>query len=215
MDKRSHIESAGRGLDLSVLPAIHVLPAHFDDEERCSVEETLIECGAPLTYAISEAKIFLSKVERKRRAALELRSHGLWTEEIATKENAHQSTKVYAEERKRKYEETEEAKTVTDDSSTESEPGTPGGPPRNVAPASSTSMSDSHDYLEANFGGMIKVARLSWLHDCVRSRKIFPLSDYIIYEARPIIRALISSKPLHGSKRKSEQSSKVYWSSSN
>ncbi|KAL1991245.1 hypothetical protein VTN49DRAFT_5749 [Thermomyces lanuginosus] len=63
-------------------PPIFVLPTHLTLDELHDIEDTLIERGAPLTYDATEACIFVGAITQRKRAALELRSRGLWTEEI-------------------------------------------------------------------------------------------------------------------------------------
>ncbi|WEW57822.1 DNA-directed DNA polymerase [Emydomyces testavorans] len=68
-------------IDLRSCPSIFVLPTHLTLEELHRVEEILTNCGAAVTYDISEARLVLGKLSQKKRAALELRARGLWTEE--------------------------------------------------------------------------------------------------------------------------------------
>ena len=46
------------------------------------MEDKLVQRGASLTYDASEARLILGKVGQKKRAALELRNQGIWTEEV-------------------------------------------------------------------------------------------------------------------------------------
>ncbi|KAK2871893.1 hypothetical protein FQN49_002717 [Arthroderma sp. PD_2] len=71
----------GETIDLKSCPSIYVLPTHISLEELHAIEEILSRCGAPLTYDITEARLAIGKVSHKKRAALELRSKGLWTED--------------------------------------------------------------------------------------------------------------------------------------
>lgn len=71
-----------KSLELGNLPPVYLLSAHLSANEVHQVEEYLVDCNALLTYDIKEARIVLTKVSTKRRAALELRSLGLWTEEL-------------------------------------------------------------------------------------------------------------------------------------
>ncbi|EFQ99126.1 DNA polymerase lambda [Nannizzia gypsea CBS 118893] len=70
-------------IDLSTCPTIYVLPTHISLEELHRIENILSKCGAPLTYDITEAQLAIGKVSHEKRAALELRSKGLWTEGIS------------------------------------------------------------------------------------------------------------------------------------
>src|ERR1700712_5201260 len=69
-------------LDLSFLPPIFVLPAHLSTEDLHDIENQLQDHGATVTYDINEAKLVIGKVSTKKRAQFELRSLGLWTEEV-------------------------------------------------------------------------------------------------------------------------------------
>ncbi|EMC99281.1 hypothetical protein BAUCODRAFT_85556 [Baudoinia panamericana UAMH 10762] len=71
-------------LDLSQLPPIFVSATHFETSDLHMLEEDLVDCGATLTYDLGEAKVVLSKVQKKRRIAFDLRAKGLWTEEVTT-----------------------------------------------------------------------------------------------------------------------------------
>ena len=196
MEKHIYSESAISELDLSVLPPIHVLPTHLEDEERWKLEEQLLEYRAPLTDAVPDAKIFLTKIERKKRAAFELRSHGIWTEEVPSTTSDQQYSESSIAGRKRKHAETKESKTMPDDSSTESESGPREDPPRKPV---SVPESSTQNFLETDFEGLLKLVRLSWLGDCIKSRKILPLSSYIIYIAKPVSKEQVISKNSHGS----------------
>ena len=74
------VQTPPSALSLSFLPPLYILPTHFSNDELFLVEEELGGHDAPLTYDVNEAKIFLGKVLKPKRAALELRAKGLWTE---------------------------------------------------------------------------------------------------------------------------------------
>ncbi|KAL1301561.1 hypothetical protein AAFC00_005798 [Neodothiora populina] len=76
--------SFGGGLELSSLPPIFISKTHLDRDDLHDLEDQLVEAGGNLTYDITEAKIILSKAERKRRIELDLRSVGLWTEQVTS-----------------------------------------------------------------------------------------------------------------------------------
>jgi DNA polymerase IV len=69
-------------LELSFLPPIFVLSAHLSTEDLHDIEDQLQDHGAVVTYDINEAKLVIGKVGTKKRAQFELRSRGLWTEEV-------------------------------------------------------------------------------------------------------------------------------------
>ncbi|KAF2456495.1 hypothetical protein BDY21DRAFT_364675 [Lineolata rhizophorae] len=77
-------------LDLHCLPPIFVIPAHLDSDAQDEVEEELAASHAPLTYSVHEARLFVGLVRSKKRAALELRTRGLWTEEVVREDKSVQ-----------------------------------------------------------------------------------------------------------------------------
>jgi len=79
-------------LDLSTVPPISVLSAHFKGDEEDRVKATLRQYGAQLTIDASEAKIFVGKVGTKRRAEFELRSRKLKVEEVVEAKRAGSSS---------------------------------------------------------------------------------------------------------------------------
>ncbi|KAJ5121130.1 uncharacterized protein N7515_009091 [Penicillium bovifimosum] len=62
-------------------PPIFILPTHLSLGELDETEGRLVDHGGKVTYDIAEAGLILGKIERPKRAALELRSRGIWTEE--------------------------------------------------------------------------------------------------------------------------------------
>lgn len=71
------------GLDFSSLPPIFVLSTHLELDALHQIEDDLVTRGGRLTYDISEARLVLGRISQKKRAALELRSRGVWTEEVS------------------------------------------------------------------------------------------------------------------------------------
>jgi DNA polymerase IV len=69
-------------LDLSALPLTFVISTHMQPATLRSLEDALLSHGAPLTYDAKEARLFLCSLHTKRRAGVELRSVGVWTEEL-------------------------------------------------------------------------------------------------------------------------------------
>ena len=74
-------------LDLSVLPPIFVFPTRLSVDELHETEDALLDRHAPLTYDATEARLFVGKVGTKRRAELELRTRGVWTEGLEEDNN--------------------------------------------------------------------------------------------------------------------------------
>lgn len=63
-------------------PPIFVLPTRLSLEDLHRLEEELGRFEATLTYDVSEARIFLGTISQRKRAALELRARGVWTEDV-------------------------------------------------------------------------------------------------------------------------------------
>lgn len=59
-----------------------VLPTRLSLEDLHTLEEELARFEATLTYDVSEARIFLGTISQRKRAALELRERGVWTEDV-------------------------------------------------------------------------------------------------------------------------------------
>jgi len=187
------------GLDLSTIPPILVLTTRLDNDELHKVEGTLIETGAPLTYDVFEAKIFLTKMQQKRRIAIELRALGLWTEDasvlhIVEASNASGDSQEPARKRIRTEKSVVSVKNVSeevheDDSSTESEAET-------VADSEVVSTVNVIPSLEASFsaigfentGDTVKAVAFSWLEDCLEARKLLPFNKYLVYEGKRVSR---------------------------
>ncbi|KAK2734221.1 hypothetical protein FQN57_001742 [Myotisia sp. PD_48] len=75
-------------LDLKSWPSIFVLPTHLSLDELHDVESMLTKSGATLTYDIIEAHLAVGKVSHQKRAILELRARGLWTEVVPGGQNS-------------------------------------------------------------------------------------------------------------------------------
>jgi DNA polymerase IV len=88
MMEQSHAEEAESGeitgqLNLSQFPPIYVSDTHFRTEDLHELEEQLTQSSATLTYDLTEARILLSKSERKGRIQFDLRAKGVWTEDAS------------------------------------------------------------------------------------------------------------------------------------
>lgn len=64
-------------------PPIFILPTHLTLDKLHEAEDRLVEHGGRLTYDISEAGLILGRIGQKKRVGLELRSRGIWTEEVS------------------------------------------------------------------------------------------------------------------------------------
>lgn len=191
----SPVASKSETLDLSILPPVFVLSTHLEADRLHELEDHLSDGGAPLTYDVSEAKIFLGLVEQKRRAAMELRSLNLYTEE-ATNLSIDNTTAISKNQglpRKRPRLHTDGSRDVPvliEDSSTESEP--------EVESTTSNLGRDQIveaekiDFLREIEGDNVKVVKISWLEDCLKMGRIVHLDSYTVYEGKPVQKPMIS-----------------------
>jgi DNA polymerase IV len=173
--------STSGGLNLESCPAVFVLPTHLALEELHQIEEQLVQHHARLTYDISEAQLILGKIAHKKRAALELRSRGLWTEEIplqtATSEPPTKRRRIHGET---------QARVEEVDLSTETEGEEDGVRSKHDSrrhlkkPPSAAGLPDAAD--------TISVAKLEWFTQCLSSNALLPIGPYIVYQARKTAR---------------------------
>lgn len=63
-----------------------VLPTRLSLDDLHTLEDELGRFEATLTYDVSEARIFLGTISQRKRAALELRVRGVWTEDVEVTE---------------------------------------------------------------------------------------------------------------------------------
>lgn len=179
-------------------PPIFVLPTHLGLDELHAVEDSLAKRGAPLTYDVSEAKIVLGTIGQRKRAALELRSRGVWTEEILSSTSTGPSQQQPPSKRRRVDQNADHVSgSPVIDLSTESEArgknhlGRPSHSP-DVAPADTDSASDSLSSVESESDGAaerhIKVVKLEWLTQSLKEGKLLPLDPYVVYCARVVDR---------------------------
>ncbi|KAE8329283.1 high-affinity nickel-transport protein-domain-containing protein [Aspergillus sergii] len=182
-------------VDFSSCPAIFVLPTHLGLETLHQIEESLVSRDASLTYDISEARLILGKIGQKKRAALELRSRGVWTEDLdllASKTPAKRSG--IHEPTPRPVEVVTEVDVV--DLSTETESEEDGvrskhgtgkhlkrPRPRSVSTDRSSAASGSGEGED-----ILRVVRLAWLDRCIESKELVPLDSFVVYEARKVER---------------------------
>ncbi|KAL5332900.1 high-affinity nickel-transport protein-domain-containing protein [Aspergillus crustosus] len=171
------------GFSLSTCLAIFVLPTHLSIDALHQTEETLIQHGAKLTYDVGEATLILGKVGQKKRAALELRSRGVWTEE----EPSEPPAKRRRLNRDESMIATEEIYINTEDESEEDGARGRKKPAAQLKhPQLSTPAVSSASLLGGAKEGVIRVARLEWLARCVEARELIPIDPFVVYCARKI-----------------------------
>ncbi|RAH41719.1 NicO-domain-containing protein [Aspergillus brunneoviolaceus CBS 621.78] len=157
---------------------------HLTIESLHDIEEELVRRNARLTYDIDEAALILGKLSQPKRAALELRTLGVWTEP------AQGSSKPPPAKRRRgnAYASAPgEAEVI--DLSTETEDEEDG---------MSSHASSTHLHAPAKptpDTSTLTVVKLEWLHACLRTNTILPTEEYTVYHARRIERPAHRSPP--------------------
>ncbi|KAJ5228865.1 hypothetical protein N7489_009573 [Penicillium chrysogenum] len=176
-DKTEHVSI------FSSQPPIFILPMHLSLEELDEVEGRVIDYGGRLTYDIAEAGLVLGKVGRAKRAALELRTRGVWTEELIPS-SASKSTGGAEPPVKRRrtaqYDGTKDVPVEIIDLSTgsEGEDGTTnqhGSPKHPIPEEEAKAIKDS-----------ITVLKLEWLDASITSGKCVSQDSFVVYRGRKI-----------------------------
>ncbi|KKK14550.1 hypothetical protein AOCH_007749 [Aspergillus ochraceoroseus] len=172
---------------LSSCPPIFVLPTHLTLDALHEVEEKLVKWGARLTYDVFEATLILGKISQKKRAMLELRSRGLWTEE------ASEPSSQPAAKRRRIQEGEEQIDLSTEDESEEDGGRGRRAPAAHLKPSAaflSTRVEERESSLDTmSQEDLIRVVRLEWLDRCIEAQEILlPLDLFVVYCARKIER---------------------------
>lgn len=187
-------------LDLSTLPPIFLSATHLDTHDLHDLEDQIIEAGGNLTYDITEAKIVLSKAERKRRIELDLRGKGLFTQQLIPVKDCEPSQNSKDNSlrpaKRRKLSATAGKAEVNDivigeDDSTASETETDARArpePVKLEPSPVPEKSVEEIIHEQCMGDTVRVLKLKWFEDCYKSGKLLPLESYLSYEGRPVDR---------------------------
>ena len=165
-------------LDLSLLPPIYVSATHFTSDDLLELEDNLQRARANVTYDIHEAKLVLSKVEKKARIRLDLRSKGLFTIEKQPASHAEKITENNSDEATQGQ--------MMDDSSTESDSDDQSvqtKPQSNLLePTPPTTLVPTPDKV-------VEVVRVEWFHQCQSAGRILPWHEFITYAGRRTERA--------------------------
>lgn len=164
----------------SAQPPIFILPTHLTLEKLLEIESRLIEHGGKLTYDISEAGLFLGKIGQKKRAALELRSRGIWTEEVSESSIVVTKGEENTAEpslKRRKTKQTTSPGIEIVDLSTESESEEDGvksqhDPSRHLVRATE------------NPGNIVTVLKLEWLDHSILAGKALSPDSFLVYKGR-------------------------------
>ncbi|KAJ5964825.1 uncharacterized protein N7479_004701 [Penicillium vulpinum] len=177
-DKAEHVSI------FSSHPPIFILPTHLSLEELDEVEGRLIDHGGKLTYDIAEAGLILGKVGRAKRAALELRTRGTWTEELipssASKSIGRGVEPPSKRRRTNQYDGTKDVPVEIIDLSTESE--------------SEDGAMNRHDSRSKHLSeqkvetiqNSVTVLKLDWLDTSITSGKCVSQDPFVVYRGRKV-----------------------------
>ena len=179
------------------LPPIFVLPTHLTLDELHRVEDILGNRGARLTYDVSEARLMIGKVGQKKRAALELRARGVWTEEVVSVDEEEPPVKrrrvsVGGDNVDRKDDELQDGELNTE--SEGEEDGAESQHTRKHLRRRSVSVASSSTAGSERVKDVIKVVKLQWLEKSMEAQELLPMDPYIVYQAR-IVEAPTTAKP--------------------
>lgn len=161
--------------DFSSCPPIFVLSTHLSLEELHEVEESLVRRGARLTYDAAEAAIVLGRVGQKKRAALELRSRGVWTEEIGPVERP-----VEPAVKRRRMEVEEKSDVIDLCTETEDEEDGMTGQHHPANHLRRPSLPRPDEQVD------VKVVKLEWLDRSLEAAELVPIPPFVVYQARKI-----------------------------
>jgi hypothetical protein len=165
-------------------PPIFILPMYLSLNELDEVEGRLIDYGGRLTYDIAEAGLVLGKVGRAKRAALELRTRGVWTEELipssASKLTSGGAEPPIKRRRTDQYDGTKDAPVEIVDLSTDSE-GEDG-----FAIRHDTSKHLVPEKKVEAIEDSITVLKLDWLYTSIASGQCVSQDPFVVYRGRKI-----------------------------
>ena len=159
-------------LDFASLPPIFIITAGLPAEDLHQAEDAVYEHAGQLSYQPKEARIFLGRVSQKRRAAFELRSRGVWTEESTI---AREPVR-----KRRRLNHIEETRSISG-SETESEY-EDGSSSLTFSPGSLSSLEDH-----------VIVLKLDWLHKSINAGHFLPFQPYQVYCGRIVDKPEVES----------------------
>ena len=68
---------------LAHLPPTHLLPTRLEDTTLHALEQSLLAHQCPLTYSLSEARLFIADINTPRRCELELKSRAIYSRQLS------------------------------------------------------------------------------------------------------------------------------------
>ena len=198
-------------LDLTALPPIFVSSTHFDADSLHELEEQLVDASASLTYDIHEAKIVLSKVVKKARIQLDLRSKGLYTEELpsvpSTSNPSGLSKDSIPPSKRQKIQSVpsgsteREAPILIDDSSTASEGEDADSRSKNKLSSAARPQTSSSKATRTPSPqpkeSVIQVLRIAWFEQSRELGHVLPFDDFLSYRGKRIDKPPQPTTPNH------------------
>jgi len=178
-------------------PPIYLLKNNF---EKKLPDLFKLEDQIGVVTNIREADLVLGDVTYKKRAQLELRGLGIYTEEVPEDEKfghtkKDKSRKCSPAKKRRKVERNSAGKDVINlDSDTASETDTESKGKSKASSATATqSIPVTLDLLKKD-KDIIKVLKLGWYYDSVKAGRLLPIEKYLVYEGR-IVAKPTSQRP--------------------
>jgi DNA polymerase IV len=176
MDARIEPRSSS-SLDLSSVPPIFILPTHIPADDLHRYEGQVHAAQGALTYDPEEARVFVGKVEQKKRAGFELRAIGIWTEESIVRRSKMSDTKSLPRpepsRKRRKISHEHESKTRLTSSSSEDS-------------AQEDSTPKSAQLVWPDLTSDILVLNLEWLVLCLKHNTLLPYAPHLVYSGKLI-----------------------------
>lgn len=166
-------------------PLIFILPTHLPLDRLHDIESLLVSNGGHLTHDIAEAGVVLAKIGHKKRAVLELRARGVWTDEVPvlfseqeTIEHEREPKSEVPSKRPRtnKYVPSPRIGSEILDHDTESEQEVDGVRTRHE-PSLHVKRSDEK-------GGFINILKLEWLEQSMAAGEALPWDSFVVYKGQ-------------------------------
>lgn len=175
------------GLSLKSTPPIFILPTHLQTDELHQTEDLIYQFQGTLTYDPREARLFLGKITQKKRAAFDLRSRGIWTQEqplphissrlvVSSTKPSRKRRKLSTGSDARKRNQGSKLLSSASSSSSEAEDLVSEAAPK-------TSLQIWPDLINH-----IIVLKLSWLSACLKQESVVPIKPHHVYYAKIIPR---------------------------
>lgn len=186
-------------------PPIFVLPTRLDLEELHSIEDKLVGRAATLTYDVSEARIVLGTIVQRKRAALELRAMGVWTEEVFQQPTGSGEFEEKEEPpvKKRRLGVRPSSEGKDEESQTAADLSTESGSDDQDKKHSKNAklIDDSQEDFSKGKGPSIvqddhvKVLKLEWVAQSIKTGTALPLDAFTVYHGKIIAPPEGSQKP--------------------